>query len=81
MSDGPQEQLKRFVFSSKYNLRGEPQEEKLEVIIPEVHRPLAKSSSRLCIFAATSTQLLVLHVALRPRACVVFMGAPARVGR
>lgn len=36
MSAGPPEQLKKFVFSSKYNLRGEPQEDKLEVIIPEV---------------------------------------------
>ncbi|RZC33059.1 methyltransferase-like protein 23, partial [Asbolus verrucosus] len=37
MSDGPPEQLKRFVFTSKYtNLRGEPQEETLEVIIPEL---------------------------------------------
>ncbi|EFA12150.1 histone-arginine methyltransferase METTL23 [Tribolium castaneum] len=36
MSDGPPETLKKFVFSSKYNLKGEPQEEQLEVIIPEL---------------------------------------------
>ncbi|KAJ8950178.1 hypothetical protein NQ314_008031 [Rhamnusium bicolor] len=35
MSDGSTEQLKKFVFSSKYN-SGESQEEKLEVIIPEL---------------------------------------------
>lgn len=37
MTDGPTEQLKKFVFTSKYNLRGEPQQETLEVIIPEVY--------------------------------------------
>lgn len=36
MSDGTTEQLKRFVFSSKFNTRGEQIEEKLEVVIPEV---------------------------------------------
>ncbi|XP_017775100.1 PREDICTED: methyltransferase-like protein 23 [Nicrophorus vespilloides] len=36
MSDGVTEQLKRFVFTSKTILRGEIQEEKLEIIIPEL---------------------------------------------
>ncbi|CAH0546028.1 unnamed protein product [Brassicogethes aeneus] len=36
MSDGPTEQLKKFVFTSKCNNRGEPQEETLEIIIPEL---------------------------------------------
>ncbi|XP_044749506.1 methyltransferase-like protein 23 [Coccinella septempunctata] len=35
MSDGPTEHIKTFVFSSKYNAQGNPQEEKLEVFIPE----------------------------------------------
>lgn len=37
MSNGATEQLKRFVFSSKYNSKGEPHEENLEVVIPEVY--------------------------------------------
>lgn len=38
MSNGATEQLKKFVFTSKRrNARGETQEEKLEIIIPEVH--------------------------------------------
>uniref|UniRef100_V5G6Q4 Methyltransferase-like protein n=1 Tax=Anoplophora glabripennis TaxID=217634 RepID=V5G6Q4_ANOGL len=41
MSDGSTEKLKKFVFSSKYNV-GEAQEEKLEVVIPE---PLQASYS------------------------------------
>lgn len=36
MSNGTTEQLKKFVFSSKHNARGETREEKLEIIIPEV---------------------------------------------
>lgn len=36
MSNGATEQLKKFVFTSKCNARGETQEEKLEIIIPEV---------------------------------------------
>ncbi|GJQ67956.1 hypothetical protein Trydic_g16713 [Trypoxylus dichotomus] len=36
MTDGPKEKLKRFIFTSKINSKGEPQEEKLEVIIPEL---------------------------------------------
>ncbi|VEN50976.1 unnamed protein product, partial [Callosobruchus maculatus] len=36
MSYGQQEQLKRFVFSSKFNNRGDSQEEKLEIVIPEL---------------------------------------------
>lgn len=36
MSNGTTEQLKKFVFTSKHNARGETQEEKLEIIIPEV---------------------------------------------
>ncbi|KAL3284406.1 hypothetical protein HHI36_018566 [Cryptolaemus montrouzieri] len=35
MTDGSTEHIKRFVFSSKYNAQGNPQEEKLEVFIPE----------------------------------------------
>ncbi|XP_023019352.1 histone-arginine methyltransferase METTL23 [Leptinotarsa decemlineata] len=36
MSSGSSEQLKKFVFSSKYSVRGEIREEKLEVVIPEL---------------------------------------------
>lgn len=36
MSNGANEQLKRFVFTSKYNQKGEAQEERLEIVIPEV---------------------------------------------
>lgn len=36
MSNGTTEQLKKFVFTSKYNTRGETREEKLEIVIPEV---------------------------------------------
>lgn len=36
MTDGSTEQLKRFTFTSKINHRGEPQEEVLEIVIPEL---------------------------------------------
>lgn len=40
MSNGTTEQLKKFVFTSKHSTRGETQEEKLEIIIPEVHNKI-----------------------------------------
>ncbi|XP_022911214.1 histone-arginine methyltransferase METTL23 [Onthophagus taurus] len=36
MSDGPKENLRRFIFTSKTNSRGEPVEEQLEIVIPEL---------------------------------------------
>jgi hypothetical protein len=88
MSDGPPEQLKRFVFSSKYNLRGEPEEEKLEVIIPEVpHFSLFVLFSitpcmiiLLSVVAASPSQLFVLHLAVCTRPRLVPVGESQGTG-
>lgn len=53
MTDGVAEQLKRFVFTSKVNIKGETKEEKLEVVIPEVL--LLKFSEKYFAFMATSS--------------------------
>ncbi|KAK9882101.1 hypothetical protein WA026_018945 [Henosepilachna vigintioctopunctata] len=44
MSDGSTEHIKKFVFTSKYNAQGNPQEEELEVFIPEKRVNWKKSS-------------------------------------
>lgn len=48
MSDGTTEQLKRFLFTSKFSTRGEPIEENLEIVIPEVFRLKKKKKIALC---------------------------------
>lgn len=53
MTDGPKETLKKFIFTSKINTAGEAQEERLEIIIPEVCYTLLKVECFIVMIVCT----------------------------